>query len=289
MARKKHARKRGCLSRLITLALLIVLIGYPFYEARNIKVETKTLLVEGLHADLNGLTIVYLSDIHFGPRFSMAQVQSLVYQINAMHADIILLGGDYADDSDDAIRFFEQAPPFRANLLVAGVLGNHDRTQPESNRDKLQSAMITAGVWPLVNNIKSVKIGDAAIVLAGIDDINNGYPEIQGVASMVSADDFVVFLPHSPGALPQALQAVDKYGRPRWFDLALSGHTHGGQVTFFGRPLIPEFAKVDGRYLTGWIEENRIPILVSNGVGTAYLPVRLFAPPQIHVITLKQK
>ena len=53
-----------------------------------------------------------------------------------------------------------------------------------------------------------------------------------------------------------------------------------------GFPLLPE---VGNRYMSGWLEESRAAILVSNGVGTSGAPVRLFAPPQIHLITLKSR
>ena len=43
------------------------------------------------------------------------------------------------------------------------------------------------------------------------------------------------------------------------------------------------------RYLSGWLEENRASLLISNGIGTSNAPVRLFAPPQIHLITLKSR
>ena len=47
--------------------------------------------------------------------------------------------------------------------------------------------------------------------------------------------------------------------------------------------------EVGSRYLGGWLEENRAAVLVSNGVGTSGAPVRLFAPPQVHLITLKAR
>lgn len=289
MARPRHATKGSFSSRVITFAMLLVVLIYPFYEARHLKIEHKIITIDGLPQDLNNIKIVYLSDIHMGALYPLSSVQSLVQQVNALHADIVLLGGDYDGTSEGAINFFKEAPPFRARLLVAGVPGNHDRTLPESNLNLLQNAMIGANVWPLVNQTKSVKIGNANLVLAGIDDYHNGHPDIEGLASMVSAEDFVVFLSHSPAALPQAHQAVDRNGKPRWFDLALCGHTHGGQITFFGKPIFSEFQKVPARYLSGWIEENRVPILTSNGVGTVYVPIRMFAPPQIHVITLKSR
>lgn len=287
MPRPKH-RKSGCLPRLIMLIILVVVLVYPFYEARHLTVENTTLTVSGLPQDLNHLKIVYLSDIHYGSFYSMSQVEQLVSQVNALNADLVLLGGDYANDSDGAIEFFKKAPQFRARLLVAGVVGNHDRTTPESNLNILQSAMINAGVLPLVNTVKQVLVGSSSLYLAGIDDVNNGHPDIQLVASQVSRDDFVIFLPHSPDAIPDALDARDRAGYSNWFDLALCGHTHGGQVTLFGKQLVSysNVAKVDSRYLSGWVTENKTPILVSNGVGMSVLPIRLFAKPQIHVITL---
>lgn len=288
--RRRKGRKRRLrlfsFSRLITLIILVFLIGYPFYEAYHLQTDNVTLKVSELPQDLNNLRIAYISDIHMGFMYPEARVDALIDTINRLNADLVLFGGDYADDSDGAIAFFQRLPRVNARLKVAGVVGNHDRTIPESNLSRLQDAMVAANVIPLVNNVLTIPIGETKIILAGIDDINNGHPDIAGVAKMVSRDDFVIFLSHSPEAIPAALQATDKDGHGRWFDLALCGHTHGGQVTFLGQPLLSEFKKVPGRYLSGWIEENRTPILISNGVGMAYLPIRLFAPAQIHLITL---
>ena len=288
MARAKH-RRGGCLSRLIALSLLTFVLIYPFYQAITLYVETKTLEIAGLDKDLDGLTIVYASDIHQGPFFSQGRVDALVSTINSLNADLVLLGGDYADDSDGAISFFQTLPNIHAKRLVAGVVGNHDRTVPESNLNALQSAMLNAGVLPLVNNVKEVRVGGSALYLCGVDDYNNGHPQIAQVAYPMQEDDFVIFLTHSPDNLPEAYSTKNGEGSANWFDLALCGHTHGGQVTFFGQPVFRTFTNVSDRYLSGWVHENRADILVSNGVGTSWVPVRLFAPAQLHVITLKRK
>lgn len=288
MARAKH-RRSGCLSRLIGLMLLIALLGYPFYEAWNLQTVRNTLEVPGLSKDLDGLTIVYLSDIHAGPFFSQRRVDALVTRINSFHADLVLLGGDYGNDSQEAIGFFQNLPKIWARYLVAGVVGNHDRTAPESNLAVLQSAMINAGVLPLVNATRQVRVGGASLYLCGVDDYDNGHPQIGQVAAQMREEDYVIFLTHSPDNLPEAFATENNQGSVFWFDLALCGHTHGGQVTLFGKPLFRSYSKVSDRYLSGWVEENKAKILVSNGVGTIYLPVRLFAPPQMHVITLKRK
>ena len=186
------------------------------------------------------------------------------------------------------LRFFENAPSFHARYLTAAVLGNHDRTVPESNLTKLGQVMYAAGVTPLVNSVARVKIGADYIYLAGIDDVDNGTPDLAGVAAQVRKEDYVIFLSHSPAILSQALDAKDQNGDKGWFDLALCGHTHGGQVTLLGQPLFPS-ARTNGRYWRGWYEANRAHILVSNGVGTSVAPLRLFARPQIHLITVIRK
>ena len=123
-----------------------------------------------------------------------------------------------------------------------------------------------------------------------VDDYYNGFPDVKGVAAQVDKEDFVIFAGHTPDFLPDALKAADRNGDGHWFDLALFGHTHGGQINLFGyTPFKNVDESLSARYMTGWHEENRAGILISNGVGTSVLPVRLFAQPQIHLITLKAR
>lgn len=287
---RKPQRRRIRLSQILLTILLLCLIAYPLYEANQLFVEQRTVQVLGLHANLKNMKIVFLSDIHQGKFFSQARVNSLINQINSLSPDIVLLGGDYGEDSDGAIAFFKNAPHIQARLGVFGVVGNHDRTEPESNFSQLVAEMKNYGCLPLTNNVTRVKVGQTYVYIAGVDDYDNGFPDVKGVAAQVSEDDFVIFLGHNPDLLMEAFSAKSSGGDNHWFDLALFGHTHGGQVALFGQPIqqgvVPEMGL---RYLTGWREENRASILVSNGVGTSTVPVRLFAPPQIHLITLKAK
>ena len=120
--------------------------------------------------------------------------------------------------------------------------------------------------------------------IAGIDDFGSGQPDIRSVAAQVDINDYVIFLSHSPAAIPDALKATDKDGAKGWFDLGLFGHTHGGQIALLG-PLLRD----DGlprNYLKGWLRSNRTDMLITRGVGTSGLPLRLFCTPQIHLITV---
>lgn len=270
--------------RVVLILVVLLILAWPFIEPFLLETESVSLIAEDLPAGIGQLRIVYATDIHKGGLYTDARVADLVSHINACNADIVLLGGDYAIDSAGAIEFFHHLPRIHARYGVYAVVGNHDRTTPEANLTTLRAAMQNAGVTPLVNVVSRVRIGGNDIFIAGIDDFSNGHPDLQGIASQVSASDYVIFLCHNPAAISDALAMKDKNGSHNWFDLGLFGHTHGGQIALIG-PLLRDDGVPDV-YTSGWFKQNRIDMLVSRGVGTTGVPVRLFCKPQIHLITV---
>lgn len=272
------------LLRMLLYAILAVMLIWPFAEPWMLETEPVTLSCADLPEGVGQLRIVYASDIHQGGLFTQQRVQDLISRINACSADLVLLGGDYAQDSDSAIEFFRNLPRIHSRYGVYAVLGNHDRTIPESNLTTLRAAMFSAGVTPLVNDVAEVRIGMSSIFIAGIDDTDNGHPDLKGVAKQTDAADYVIFLSHSPAVIDEALNARDRNSRKDWFDLGLFGHTHGGQIALVG-PLLKDDG-VPNKYTSGWFRHNRTDLLVSRGVGTSELPVRFLCQPQIHLITV---
>lgn len=283
----------GCLwralRRLIARLWPLALIAYLFVEPYWLSEERRTLYYADLPPAFDGIRIAFLTDIHVGPFFSQKRLEELVARVDAEHPDIVLLGGDYADDSDGAVAFFAAKPGFSATMGVYAVPGNHDRVMPESNLSRLLQAMSEAGVTPLCNAVEVLQAEGQYLYLAGVDDYVVGHPDIPGVAAACRADSFTVFLLHNPDGIPEALAAMDGRGAQGWADLILSGHTHGGQVTIFGQRAINDINRVTGeRFRTGWKREGGADILISNGVGTTFLPIRFFARPQIHFLTLRR-
>jgi len=272
------------LFRVIIVLIVLAILAWPFIEPFTLETESVSMTAADLPQGIGQLRIVYATDIHKGGLYTDSRLASLISHINACNADIVLLGGDYATDSAGAIEFFRTMPRIHSRYGVYAVLGNHDRTIPESNLTTLRSVMQSAGVTPLINVVSRVRIGVNDIYIAGIDDVDNGRPDLRSVASQVNAGDYVIFLCHSPAIIPEALQAVDQNGRTGWFDLGLFGHTHGGQIAVIG-PLLKDDGVPD-EFTQGWFKRNRTDLLVSRGVGTSGLPVRLFCSPQIHLITV---
>ena len=222
----------GCLTRLVSLAILLAVLvaGYAFVEPHLLHTREETLYFADLPEAFDGLRVAFLSDLHLDVTRGKAPLEKLRQEVAALSPDIILLGGDYAETSAGAVRFFESYPGFSAPLGVYAIPGNHDRTQPESNRPRIIEAMRGAGTLPLFNAIYPVARNGQHIYIAGIDDYKMGHPNIDGVAGSLYRQDFVILLSHDPDSIGRITASTDANHQNGWADLILCGHTHGGQV-----------------------------------------------------------
>ena len=265
-------------------AIVVVLLAAAFFaiaaaEARRLRIDRKELVSPDLPEEFDGARLVFVADIHAGPHFGKRRVSALIEAENQLDADVLVLGGDYVGGRlDGAEAFYPQAARLRASLGRYAVLGNHDVWEdPDAARRGLEGAGITL----LENESVRVSRNGESIVIAGVEDLYTGHPDAEVAGKDLKPSDFSVLVSHNPdvfgGQLPE-MKGI--------WDLALSGHTHGGQVTFFGSlmPLTPEWFRK--RFRSGWSYQSGVPVLVSNGVGTVTAPIRFFAEPEIHVITL---
>ena len=98
---------------------------------------------------------------------------------------------------------------------------------------------------------------------------------------LISQEDFTVLLTHTPDYVEEPEAGIA--------DLSLAGHTHGGQVTLFGLYAPITASKYGMKYRTGLKRScHGTPIIISNGLGTSRRPIRLFAPTDIVVVTLRR-
>jgi len=87
-------------------------------------------------------------------------------------------------------------------------------------------------------------------------------------------------LVHSPDVIEVAARAGA--------DLVLAGHTHGGQIRL---PLIGALhtgTELGRAYSAGLFEFPPARLYVGRGLGTSYLPLRLFCPPEVTLIRLER-
>jgi predicted MPP superfamily phosphohydrolase len=265
------------LKKLILIITLvgIFLVGYSLIEPYLI--ETKEITIESnqIPADFDGKRIVFLSDIHYGPFFSKERVESLVNQTNALKPDMIILGGDYVTNDPNSVEtVFSILSKLKAPLGVYGVLGNND---PENVSIQ---AMESAGITYIGNNAVWIGNNSSRIRVGGVGDMDTDVPNQLPILQGVTPQDFVILVSHKPDYFP-------KVSKSR-VDLVLSGHTHGGQITFFGLYAPFVNSQYGQKYVSGMKKLGNDTMIISNGIGMVWAPMRFFARPQIIVITLKK-
>jgi hypothetical protein len=160
---------------------------------------------------------------------------------------------------------------------VFGVLGNHDRwCHPTACDD----AFAAAGIPLLENAHRSLRRGEASLVVAGVADYLTGRPEKP--AFHRTPGTVGILLCHNPDFVSELL---DNDGLE--FDLALCGHTHGGQIRVPGLgALITNIA--DQRFVAGLAPVKGGFVYTSRGIGVVEIPYRIACAPEATVITLRQ-
>jgi uncharacterized protein len=261
---------------ILIIGILVIFFGaYSLIEPYLIETKEITIESDQIPAEFDGKRIVFLTDIHYGPFFSKDRLNKLVNQTNELKPDMILLGGDYVTNDPSVVdTVFSSLSNLNAPLGVYGVLGNND---PEN---KSIQAMQNAGITYIGNKAVWIGTNTSRIRVGGVGDMDTDVPNQLPTLEGVTPEDYVILVSHKP-------DYFEKVSKSK-IDLQLSGHTHGGQITFFGlwAPFIN--SKYGQKYVTGLKKSDNNTMIISNGVGMVWAPVRFFARPQIIIITLKR-
>ncbi len=249
-------------------------------EARSLRVNRVTFRSADLPPAFDGLRVAFVSDIHYGSFVSRRRVRATVDRVNALHPDLIVLGGDYIyrkQSASDIEFVFDELARLRAPLGVYGVLGNHDHALLEVN---VAPVMAAAGVKELYDDGVWLRRDGSRLRLSGLSGVAEDRQTVAQALDDATAEDFVLLVDHSPDV------AESLGGAP--VDLLLAGHTHGGQVTAFGlwAPFVP--SRYGQKYRVGLVTDGPVPVFVTTGVGTIVLPLRFFARPEVVLLTLRR-
>jgi uncharacterized protein len=281
---RRSRRNKWLIGAAIIAALVVAFVAYSFSESYRLEVKDYTYAGPDVPAAFDGTRIVLLADVHRSFYFSQERVGRLVDRVEGLHPDLIVLGGDYVYGSKDYEQSaFAALGRLRAPLGVYAVLGNHDYAHPGggvNDPGRAIQAITGANITLLDNSGVWIEKSGRSFRLAGVSDLQQGRPDAAPGLSGTMPGDLVVLASHEPD-FAEKLQ-------PGAVDLVLSGHTHGGQATFFGlwAPIVG--SKYSQKYRTGLVNNGTTTVVVSNGIGTIFPPLRFFAPPQIVVVTLKR-
>lgn len=267
---------------------LLGLSGGGYYYARYIEpfLLNQThipIYSKRLPLQFKNFRIVQFSDTHLGFNYTLKDLEKLIIRINDLKPDLIVFTGDLIDDPTQFNSDKELSAILKRLKSKHGkfwIYGNHDHGGYGTNA--IKRIMEQSDFKLLKNSHEVIKRADDQIILAGIDDLILGKPDLATTLVGTSENDFKILLAHEP----------DFADRTRNFsvDVQLSGHSHGGQIRlpFFGSVYTPDYAikYIKGSYT---FDNERLFLYVNSGIGTTRLPFRFLCKPEITIFTLNDE
>jgi predicted MPP superfamily phosphohydrolase len=270
----------------VVLATGVGVDGY--LETYRVQLKKIDIRLGRLPAEFEGFTIAQLSDFHYEERFSIVPIRKAVELVNTLHADLIVLTGDFItvgmleSGSHARKHAAEAAAPcasilsgLKARLGKYAVLGNHDAF---ANATLVTRALESSGIPVLNNRSVPIERNSSRFWLAGIEDALEAQPDLGAAIENIPSGETAILLAHEPDFADEAgLKSVD---------LQLSGHSHGGQIWIpgIGAPWLPPLGR---RYPRGMYNVGNLILYTNIGIGTIRAPIRINCVPEVTLITLR--
>jgi predicted MPP superfamily phosphohydrolase len=248
-------------------------------------VKVKRHAIGHLKEGKEKVSLLLLTDLHF--RATTQRLQNLVYTINSIQPDIILIAGDILDEHTQEITPLNDfLQLIDKNIPKVAILGNHDHKSDVGIED-FNEAFSEYNCHLLINKTQEFDIRGNIITVTGLDDFIESRGDIVKATEGVGRKEHHFLLLHSPlqqeGVLEQ-LRMINKAraeGERLNISYIFAGHTHGGQIRLPG--IVPYLPKGTGNYVNGWYNKEKPYLYVSKGYGTSLLPARFYARAEITV------
>jgi predicted MPP superfamily phosphohydrolase len=251
--------------------------GYGVVEAhRTPRLKSVAIPMPKLDRAFDGYRIAVVGDVHLSALHGRDRCAQVVDVVNRARADLVAIVGDLASGEAEALR--------AASEPLAGIESRDGAFFVTGNAEHYVGAdawidrVRDLGIEPLPNLRAELPGFD----LAGVNDLiveQRQLPGETGPDLAAALDDRdterpVILLAHQPNVVQQAVD---------WgVDLQLSGHTHGGQM--WPVHLLTAMRQVR---VSGLGEYGGTRLYVTNGAGTNGPPMRVGAPADVTVVTLR--
>jgi len=257
-ARLSIFRVGRLLGGLLVAGLLV--LGYAHF--------VEPVWIEVTHLEIRApaqrrLKIAHLSDLH---SHGLGRTERRMLELLATERpDVIVITGDNAPNDGDPSGANSVLAELHAPLGVYMVLGNWDHWRPRT----------TPPANVRILNNENARLLDS-VFLVGVDDNLSGRPDLYSAVDGIPPGAYRIGLFHTPDFFDRAAADVQ---------LALAGHTHGGQVRLpgLGALWLPPGS---GSYVQGWYERGSARMYVSRGIGSSIFPLRFLCRPELVIIEL---
>ena len=263
-------------------------------ELRDFRVTKYRICSQKLNGIKRKKKIIFLSDLH--NRMYGEENERLLESIRNQHPDLILIGGDMlvrkdGNSYDKTVHFLAKLPGI---CPVYCANGNHEQKlkelpdKYEQSYEEYKKALTASGIHMLENASETVKLEEVPVKLSGLEIPLGAYARfgkkelsLKEITDRIGehGDDYQILLAHHPGYMKEYLA----YGA----DLILGGHYHGCvvQLPGIGGVISPNFTLFP-KYSGGIYQEGEQTAVVSRGLGTHSVPLRLWNWPELIVLEL---
>lgn len=283
---------------ILIFVILCVLFGiYVYKESTQYHIVRYSFTDERIKKE--NVSFVFLSDLH---NMQYGDKNCKLYDdIDKINPDFIIIGGDMItscmekwSDYSDTISFIER---LAGKWPVYYSIGNHEERLkrrpekfPKGEFERLTSELKRINAPLMVD--ESVVLDEYGIK---IFSLNIDHPYYRKVITRKLPADYIA---SKIGSIDSSLYNILAVHNPEHFksyadwgaDLTLSGHVHGGIIRLPGlggvvSPALKIFPKYDG----GEFKIGDSTMVLSRGMGTHTIPIRINNKAELIVIELKNK
>lgn len=259
----RRRQRRPAVCALVALLLTGAYLGAGWMLAHRVTQTHYAIHDAGISEPLR---IALFTDSHVGTTFDGADLSRYVAEIQAQNPDLVVIVGDFVDDSTSRRDMLDACAALKALDAPYGVyftFGNHDKGYSDSalrgyTGDDLIAELEKNGVTVLQDEF--VPLGEE-LYLIGRQDLSENLTSTSRatmaelMAQLPEPDRYTIVLDHQPADFEAEAQAGAR--------LVLCGHTHGGQmipINYLGQWL----GINDLRY--GHVRRQRSDFIVSSGI-----------------------
>lgn len=284
----------------VVLAVMM-LCSYGFAHSGTIKINkydidvNKKLVLEDKPEKKSTLKIALVADTHIGYSIGEKQIQKMVDKINSQNPDLVIIAGDIFDNEYRAVRNPEKIKKIfrsiKSRYGVYAVWGNHDI--PEA----LLSGFTLRGKEPYKeepefkkfleeSNVKLLE--DKSLLVKGkfylfgrkdysmTEKLGEKRKEVSEFTEEFDRSKPIIMVDHQPRELEKASESG--------VDVALSGHTHNGQI-FPGNLTV----KIPWENPYGILKKGNMTSAVTSGVGIWGPKMRIGSDAEIMMLNVNFK
>ncbi len=266
------------LKSFILIIIFSAIIGTIYgYFNDNIEVTRYNIETE---KDVN-IKLIFLTDLHIGNKgINEKQIRDMVSIINKENPDLLVFGGDTIEKEDTFLKTknITRVMKHIKTKDIYGVFGNHEYYF--NNNPQEMKNLIEKNYKIHILEDEYTKLKNNVILIGRLDYFSKDFgikrKNLEEMLKGVEENNFVIVIDHNPINFKESVENN--------IDLQISGHTHGGQIFPF-----TVVNKLFYKKIYGFFKEKNSKLIISSGIGTSGIPLRIMAKKELVIINIKSK